>query len=94
MRRLLLQATKAALLGAVIGALAGLVMSEFSLEVAMAGGIIGALIGAGIAARIDSHRETANPAIRGQVEGTRFGDAIEKENMLGPKGQDLHGPYR
>lgn len=94
MRRLLLEASKAALLGVIIGAVVGLTTSEFSLDGALYGGIIGALIGAGFAAWIDVRRYEANRAIRGKRAGTRFGNAIGKEKMLGPRGQDLHGPYR
>ena len=94
MRRLLLEASKAAVLAAIIGAIIGLATSDFSLEGALFGGIIGALLGAGFAAWIDIRRDEANRAIRGKTEATRFGNAIEKENMLGPRGQDLHGPYR
>ncbi len=94
MRRLLIQASKAALLGAIIGAIAGFVTFEFSLDGAPYGGIIGALIGAGMAAWIDARRDAAKRAIRDHTRGTRSVDVIEKENMLGPRGQDLHGPYR
>ena len=94
MRRLLLEASKAAALGAIIGAIVGLATSEFSLEGALSGGIIGASIGAGFAAWIDIRRDEAKRAIRGKTDGTRFGDAVEKEDMLGPRGQNLHGPYR
>lgn len=94
MRRLLLETSKAAVLGAIIGAVVGLTTSEFSLEGALFGGIIGALFGAGFAAWIDLRRDEANRAIRSKSAETRFGNAIEKEDMLGPRGQDLHGPYR
>jgi predicted lipid-binding transport protein (Tim44 family) len=93
MRRLLLEAAKAAPIGGLIGAFVGLVTSGLMLDGALFGGIIGASIGAGFAAWIDLRRDEAKRAIRGKTERTRFGDAIQREDELGPRSQDLHGPY-
>ena len=67
MRRLLLEASKAAVLAAIIGAIIGLATSDFSLEGALFGGIIGALLGAGFAAWIDVRRDEAKRAVRRQA---------------------------
>ena len=94
MLRLILRYILAALLGAIIGAVGMFVLTEGLPEGAVTGGIMGVLSGAGFAAWIDIRRDEANRAIRGKSAGKRSATAIEKEEMLRPRGQDLHGPYR